>query len=254
MSFDSHFHLSLLPSPREVLSELIRLNYRGESSACFPNCWALEEDLLKNVKEIRPAFGLHPQFAQVQQETFERLASFIERNREASVGECGLDKRFDGYALGGAQERAFRFQIGLAKRFNRRLVIHCVGDYKRLFDILKSEDGLSLEIFLHRFPGGKLFSLLPKEGNFYFGNPRNFFENSFENPRDFGGNSRNIEAIEVSRASWENSRALLLRFRTETDADEKFAAEKKSPKEIARAMLEEITRQEERFQKIGETL
>lgn len=242
------------------------------------------------MKEIRPAFGLHPQFAQVQQETFERLASFIERNREASVGECGLDKRFDGYALGGAQERAFRFQIGLAKRFNRRLVIHCVGDYKRLFDILKSEDGLSLEIFLHRFPGGKLFSLLPKEGNFYFGNPRNFFENSFENPRDFGGNSRdfknlpnrlknksefsenqgpslktsrdfetfktprNIEAIEVSRASWENSRALLLRFRTETDADEKFAAEKKSPKEIARAMLEEITRQEERFQKIGETL
>jgi TatD DNase family protein len=73
----------------------------------------------------------------------------------AWVGECGLDKRFPEYKEGQAQEAVFERQAAMALSYGRPLVVHCVGDYRRIFEILE-KSGYPREtspILLHRFGG-----------------------------------------------------------------------------------------------------
>lgn len=84
-----------------------------------------------------------------------RIREFLKAYPDAFVGECGLDKRFPGYEIGGVQESVFRAQAELALEFKRPLMIHCVGDYRRILDILESlrfSQGNSPALF-HRFGG-----------------------------------------------------------------------------------------------------
>ncbi len=175
MLFDAHFHLSMLPDAAEVLKELLQIDYHGESSACFPDFWETEENLLKNQTYILKTFGLHPQIIDIQTDIFKKLPKkseniisesnlknlailekILTRNPDAGVGECGLDKRFKGYEIGGEQESLFREQIYLAKKLKRRLVVHTVGDWMRSLKILKEENfPTSQKLYLHRFSGNK---------------------------------------------------------------------------------------------------
>ena len=207
MFYDAHFHLSLLENPAEILKEMMLVGYSGESSACFPEYWEKELKLLKGNKQIRLALGVHPSRAsEISAFQLKKLESLLTENKEISVGECGLDKRFPGYK--DIQESVFRFQVQLAKRLNRPLILHVVSDYVRLFQILKEEAFPGdLKILLHRFSGDA--SILKWSSDFYA----------------FFSNPKHKEIISEDK--------LLI----ETDADNSFVPKNTNPKETVQKML-----------------
>ena len=116
--------------------------YGFNAIACEPREW----EILQKVNEAHfegstRSYGVHPMVAgNITEADWERLESLLGNYPEAGVGECGLDKRYDGYADEngglGIQERAFRRQAELARDYRRDLQIHCVGDYGRIIRIL----------------------------------------------------------------------------------------------------------------------
>lgn len=91
---------------------------------------------------------------------------------ECSIGECGLDKRFEGYAPGDIQDSALRMQIRLAIKYNRKIVFHIVGDHRRIFKILEEERvPENAKLYFHRFGGDMEAVRNAKKYVSTFGNP-----------------------------------------------------------------------------------
>lgn len=156
--YDFHLHLTRLPHPAEVASLLKQAGTSYNNIACEP--WEWEKSI--EMGETR-AFGIHPMIAtKISDSDWERLTEILKAYPAAHVGECGLDKRFDGYEPGGVQEQVFRRQALLAKELGRSLHIHCVGDYQRAISILDdlgfgtaTPGGTSAapQVVFHRFGG-----------------------------------------------------------------------------------------------------
>lgn len=159
--YDFHLHLTRLPHSKEVASLLKQAGTSYNNIACEP--WEWEKSI--EMGETR-AFGIHPMIAtKVSEGDWERLTEILKQHPNAQVGECGLDKRFDGYEPGGVQEQVFRRQAQLAKALGRTLHIHCVGDYLRVVEILADAGfdngnstigtaaGAATQIVFHRFGG-----------------------------------------------------------------------------------------------------
>lgn len=204
MLFDSHFHLPRLPQPKTLLQELLKINYHGESSACFPNEWEFQISLLKNISNFSQCLGVHPEIAsKISPKDMEHLKEILLKNPEIAIGECGLDKRFDGYSPLGIQEKIFITQLQLACELDRKVVIHCVGDYFRLIKILKNYLPQNHPVYFHRYAGNSEITEQALYFNATFGNPRH------------------KKAIPCERICFE------------TDADEHFCQPKQSSAEIA---------------------
>lgn len=170
---DFHLHLARLPHAEMLKGALEKRDYRYICIACEP--WEWEK--VSNLGVSAVAFGIHPMVAaEVSTEAIETLEKYIAANKSASVGECGLDKRFPGYEEGGIQEQVFLKQVALAVKYRRDLQIHCVGDYGRIVKLLKLASyppkggEASPKSIFHRFGGdagiiraalplGALFSL-----------------------------------------------------------------------------------------------
>lgn len=132
---DFHLHLARLPHAEELKKALERENYRYICIACEP--WEWEK--VQKMEEESAAYGIHPMIAaEVSEADFEILEGIIQQKKDASVGECGLDKRYPGYGEGEIQEQVFLRQVRLAVKYGRDLQIHCVGDYGRILKLLKA--------------------------------------------------------------------------------------------------------------------
>ena len=173
--FDSHLHLARLPHALELARELHGRGYRYTAVACEPWEWnALDEAWAaqsgaKVFDGCGRAYGIHPMIAaQVAEgapaapdDLMAELRRLLENDPDAQVGEAGLDRRYPGYAPGGAQEKVFRMQAELAIELGRDLQIHCVGDYGRIIKILReagfgagSDAGVNrARPLFHRFGG-----------------------------------------------------------------------------------------------------
>ena len=139
--FDFHIHLARLPHPKQLTQLLYNGDYGFIAIACEPWEWESTANLKKEFstenKPFKTSYGIHPMIAtQVSDADFERLKEYLQADRSASVGECGLDKRYPGYGENGVQEAVFKRQIELAKALGRDLQIHCVGDYGSAFEFV----------------------------------------------------------------------------------------------------------------------
>lgn len=172
--YDSHFHLTRLPAPQKLLNELLASEYNGESSACEPAEWDYQKKLLQGQSRILASYGIHPMSANcVTGDDLKKLESLIVSTPQASVGECGIDRRFTGYAPNDIQEAVFRAQVAIAIKYKRKLVFHIVGDHRRIFKILdEMAVPPSTEIYFHRFNGDIEIVALAKQYDSTFGNPR----------------------------------------------------------------------------------
>lgn len=152
---DFHVHLARFKQPEELCRELEKLGYEAVLVACEPWEWETAERLLEKFPEsLSPCFGIHPMMAsRISGRELQKLEGLLERHPYAFVGECGLDKRFEGYAPGGIQEEILRFQAQLAVRRGRPLELHVVGDYRRILGILEETPGVR-PVF-HRFGGDR---------------------------------------------------------------------------------------------------
>lgn len=156
---DFHVHIARLPCPEELSRELLKKNYRAVIVACEPWEWEKAERLLPIWKEsATPCFGIHPMIAGTfDRKQLDALTKLLEKHPEAFVGECGIDKRFPGYGPDSVQEEIFRFQARLALEFKRPLMLHVVGEHRRILKILE-EEGFSAsgpQPIFHRFVGDR---------------------------------------------------------------------------------------------------
>lgn len=154
--FDFHMHLTRQMQPELVFQELTAKNIQFTTVACEPWEWSATQLLSLN-KFANICYGIHPSIAKnVCERNWLKLENLL-LNKNAQIGECGLDKRFYGYEPGGVQEIIFEKQIRIAQKLNRNLQIHCVGDYMRVIKIiLKNWPNLNqskARIIFHRFSG-----------------------------------------------------------------------------------------------------
>ncbi|MBO7413461.1 MAG: TatD family hydrolase [Fibrobacter sp.] len=133
--FDFHLHPARLPHPKALQEALGIADYGFVAIACEPWEW----EAVAAMDASNKAFGVHPMVAsQVSEDDFKKLESYLNTDPTASVGECGLDRRYPGYGENGTQEAVFIRQVELARDLRRDLQIHCVGDYGRIVALLKA--------------------------------------------------------------------------------------------------------------------
>lgn len=156
---DFHLHLSRFLDPKAIAGELLEAGVQFNNIACEP--WEWEKSLELG---FAGAFGIHPMIAaRSSREDLKRLEEILHSNEDFAVGECGLDKRFQGYEEGGIQEQIFKKQVELACGLNRTLQVHCVGDYGRVLSMIQDVTaGIKCgehhtpsrpQVVLHRFGG-----------------------------------------------------------------------------------------------------
>lgn len=159
--FDFHLHLARFESPDTVARELLGAGVGFNTIACEPWEWDATMKFNSSGPDVHFAFGIHPMVAtKTSSGDMERLEQILRAHPQYHVGECGLDKRFEGYEPAGIQEQVFQRQVKLAQELNRPLQVHCVGDYSRIIksiaEIEVKNVGLAKQIpqvVFHRFGG-----------------------------------------------------------------------------------------------------
>ena len=120
--------------------------------------------------------GLHP-WDVSKEISLEEISSYLKKchglKNFAAVGEVGLDK-MKGETLA-VQEEYFRFQIKLAIRFKKPVIIHCVRAYEQCLSILKNE-GVSTPVIFHDFNASfEIYQKLTQQG-YYISLGKNFLK------------------------------------------------------------------------------
>lgn len=165
--FDFHLHLARFARPEEAATALLQEGCGFNSIACEPWEWESSLELMNKLKGkgramdksqavgVQWFFGIHPMVANsVSAKDWSRLEEILRSCPQVQVGECGLDKRFEGYEEGGQQDQVLQRQLELAAELGREVQIHCVGDYHRVLrEILKCDCATIPQVVFHRFGG-----------------------------------------------------------------------------------------------------
>ncbi len=148
--FDAHDHLQNYASSEEEAAAVAAARAAGvEGMLCCgtsPDDWGRVLEIAERYEDVVPAFGLHPWFT-AEDGWLGRLGEFLRRVPRACVGEIGLDAVRE--TVG--QEENFRAQLELAARLGRSSVIHCVGKWGQLSELL-GRAGLP-SFMLHAYGG-----------------------------------------------------------------------------------------------------
>lgn len=220
---DAHVHITRLPHFLKTATILNSKGYSAVSSACAAWEWPALESLIPVFKDLTLAFGVHPaEIGPNIKADLETWRLYIENHPKSWVGEAGIDKRFSGYAPGEAQEIIFSAQAKVALEYKRPLVIHCVGDYLRVFKILSSLGFPAQDspIHFHRFqPKLTLLDLIIDWDCFI-----SLHSDSFRS-KDMGTFLAQMPKNRIG---------------IETDADESFAKPDTPPEAVAAKLLLEL--------------
>jgi TatD DNase family protein len=109
-------------------------------------------DLAGRHPEVRATVGLHPHDASKLGAEWDALEPLALDERVVGVGEAGFDLYYE-HSPRDEQEVAFRFQVRLAKRLDKALVIHARDAWDDTFRVLADEGAPARTIF-HCFTGG----------------------------------------------------------------------------------------------------
>lgn len=156
---DTHAHLNN-QFGQEV--NLDKLKWVVLSSGCLKDSKDNLELARVNPK-YRPAIGIHPQEIEDNPTELEKLIS----DEVVAIGECGLE-----YADGvdrNKQITLFRFQIEMAQKYNKALIVHSREASDETVEILKSYQ--NLRGVIHCYTGGKkrINRFLEISDRWYFG-------------------------------------------------------------------------------------
>lgn len=113
------------------------------------------------------SIGIHPWHIEQRslEEELALLSSIIENELVFAIGETGLDKRCN--VPLNLQKQSLNFHIQLSEKYQKPLILHCVGAYNEL-QLLKRKVSPSQRWIIHGFRGNPfLAKQLMKEG-FYF--------------------------------------------------------------------------------------
>jgi TatD DNase family protein len=152
---DSHSHLDVAEFDADRDDVLARARAAGVTRQVVPaiaaNGFPKLRDLCRVESGLHPAYGLHPMYlAQHRPEHLDDLAAWIDRERPAAVGECGLDFYIEGLDAG-TQRTYFRRQLELAREFGLPVVLHARRAVDEVIATLRSVGKLSGVV--HSFSG-----------------------------------------------------------------------------------------------------
>jgi TatD DNase family protein len=168
---DAHIHLQDKAFEKDFDEVLAKAKSVGvEKFVCCSTSkkdWHKVLDLSNLDDCIIPCLGIHPWFVKnVKDEDIENLEKLILQNKNAFIGEAGLDKIIKKPFLE-KQETVFKAQIELAKRHNRPLVCHVVKSWGWLLEIAKDVK-MPEKFILHAYSGSEeLIDELYKMGAYF---------------------------------------------------------------------------------------
>lgn len=111
---------------------------------------ALENSFPENIFLM---MGLHPTHVKENyKEELEHVEEMLNKHKFYAVGEIGIDLYWDKTFLE-EQQKAFKFQIQLAKKHKLPIVIHCRDAFDEIFEVLEGEKGEDLFGIFHCFTG-----------------------------------------------------------------------------------------------------
>lgn len=154
MLVDTHAHLDMLG---DLDGALARMRGAGVERAVTIGVdletseWAVRAAAER--PEVAATIGLHPHDARDWSDALgARLEELAGDPLVVGVGETGLDYHYDNSPRPD-QLRAFRAQIGIAKRWGKALVIHCREAWDDLLRVLE-EEGPPERLVFHCWSGG----------------------------------------------------------------------------------------------------
>jgi TatD DNase family protein len=149
---DSHCHLQLAGGDAHVA----RARAAGvDWMVCVGTDLATSQEALELAAQhsnVYAAVGLHPHEASSLAAEWEMLEPLVSDPRCVGVGEAGFDLYYE-HSPRAEQETAFRWQIRLASKLRKPLVIHSRDAWDDTFRVLDDEGVPSPAIF-HCFTGG----------------------------------------------------------------------------------------------------
>lgn len=143
---DAHAHLP---------EDFARVDVPAEAKILLNSVTPADFDAVANLacrfpKNVSPAFGVHPWFAeQWNADAEQKLRRFLTEIPDASVGEIGLDRCRGNAEL---QEAVFRRQLEIAAEFSVPVSIHCVRAFGKTETILR-ELRFTQPFLLHAYSG-----------------------------------------------------------------------------------------------------
>ena len=158
MLTDTHTHLyseAFKDDREEIINRALK---RGVQRFFIPAIDSSYTEAMYDLEKEYPSsvflmMGLHPTSVKENYEDELRHVEeqFKKRNFFA-VGEIGIDLYWDKETLP-IQQRAFRRQIQLAKKYRLPIVIHCRDAFDEIFEVLETENDKDLFGIFHCFTG-----------------------------------------------------------------------------------------------------
>ena len=141
--FDAHAHLQdpRLSGLSEELASLAQAVQVTGVCSCgtTPDDWAATEAVAVRPQPfvVVPGFGVHPWYVRFLPKNWRaQLEAYLDRNPVAVIGEIGLDGVMDDVPMA-LQEEVFVWQLELAERVRRPVVLHGARAWGRLVELLK---------------------------------------------------------------------------------------------------------------------
>lgn len=151
MLIDTHCHLD--KKDYEDLEKVIDNMQNNIMIACADNLKSSFEvtELTKNYKNVYGTIGFHPtELDDFNTETLAQLEQLLQNKKIVGIGEIGLDYHYDN-TLKELQEKAFRIQLDLARKYNLPVVIHSRDAASDTLRILKDYQDLKIDMHCYGY-------------------------------------------------------------------------------------------------------
>lgn len=154
MYIDSHCHLSF-PEFREDLPQIFERMRASGVVGALNVCVTLEEfpavlALAQTHAQLWATVGVHPDYAEIEEPTIERLVSLAAHPKVVAIGETGLDYFRLAEPLDWQRER-FRTHIRAARATGKPLIIHTRAAAADTLRIMKEEGASEVGGVMHCF-------------------------------------------------------------------------------------------------------
>jgi TatD DNase family protein len=156
--YDSHNHLQSLRFGRPATDLIATMKDVG-ITGCMVNAtqeadWEKVKFLAAQFPDfVRPAYGVHPWFADTVSEGWEeRLRKLLLENEYATVGEVGVDGWINQPSLE-LQRAVFVKQVAIAVELDKVMTVHCLKAWDELFQLMDAADAWPQKFLMHSFGG-----------------------------------------------------------------------------------------------------
>ncbi len=160
--FDRDRHQVIESALRDGVEKIINVGFDLKSSQKAVK-------LAEEFDQIYAAVGFHPHDAKhLNEESLKKIEELRNHAKVVAIGEIGLDF-YRNLSSHQDQARAFREQIGLAKKLNLPIVVHAREAHDQTLQILEETDAQRVGGVLHSFTGTADHAKRAQDMGFYFG-------------------------------------------------------------------------------------